>query len=133
MDTEDTSKNLGSNISGCIDIVTLPCKITCFLLNSGIELISIFANVFFVSTGLTAAEAGFITGTCSVISALAGPFWGLIADKTGYRHLIFVLVCLGFAGTSFSWPWVARQAQHWTLNEARISNLGKAKLIISFA
>ena len=94
-----------------VDYVTFPCKIACFLLVSGVGCLTSFANVFLVSIGLTSSESGFIMGTCFGISAIAGPCWGLLADKTGHRKFIFVMVCLGFALTGFSWPWVAREVK----------------------
>merc|ERR1712136_498618 len=90
----------------------LPCKIACYLLFSGIGCITRFSNIFFVSIGLTATEAGFISGCCFAISAFAGPCWGFLADKTGYRRLIFLTLCIGLAFSDFSWPWIAREFQY---------------------
>ena len=92
-----------------VDVGMLPCKIACYLFYSSLGCISPFANVFLVSIGLTASEAGFISGIGYVVSTIAGPCWGVLADKSGQRKLIFITLCLGIASSIFALPWVANR------------------------
>jgi len=59
-----------------------------------------FLNAFMISIGLTATQAGFITGMRNLFY-FAGVLWSVIADYTGYRKLIFNLE-LAFAVLLFS-------------------------------
>ena len=45
-----------------IDVRLIPCKVACYLFHSASGCITSFVNVFLVSIGLTASEAGFISG-----------------------------------------------------------------------
>ena len=77
-----------------------------------------FINVFLTSIGLTVSEAGFIGGMRLGSASIAGPLWGLFADYTGYRRLIFLILCLGAAFTIFSLPWSARAINMSTHNKS---------------
>ena len=72
-----------------------------------------FINVFLTSIGLSVSEAGFIGGMRLVSSSVAGPLWGFLADHTGYRKLIFTVLCLCTAFTISSLPWTAKGGCCW--------------------
>ena len=64
------------------DIYMIPCKIL-FLLYGGITgSIAPYINIFFVSVGLSASQAGVLTGIPFISATIASPLWGLLADYT---------------------------------------------------
>lgn len=84
-----------------------------------------FLNAFMISIGLTATQAGFITGMRNLFY-FAGVLWSVIADYTGYRKLIFNLE-LAFAALLFSpiplvAEYVCPASNHNILNNVNITN-----------
>ena len=94
----------------------IPAKFSYFLNDGYYASFNPFLNIFFISLGLTATQAGLITGISFAVSALAGPLWGILADSTGYRKLIYIILCFGTASTVFSMPWIAKATIEKTEN-----------------
>ena len=94
-----------------IDIRMIPTKIAFFLFSASVGAFIFFRNIFLISVGLTASEAGFISGMCYVASGLMGPIVGILADHTDYRKLIFIILYFGAGLLTFSTPLVARSVR----------------------
>ena len=109
-----------------IDRRMIPSKLFYILSNGLIACHTPFLNIFFISVGLTASQAGFISGIRFVSSALAGPVWGILADYTGRRKIIVVALCLGSLVSFFPMPWIARvihpQVKYMLHNSTRNSS-----------
>ena len=91
----------------CMDIRMIPVKIVFFLFGGMCGAVYPYINVFLVSTGISITHAGYINGISHAIAAIAGPLWGMLADFTGYRKLIFILLSMGELVTFFPIPWIA--------------------------
>ena len=91
----------------CMDIRMIPAKITYFLIGAMWGAIYPYINVFLVSTGISITHAGYINGISCAVAAIAGPLWGMLADFTGYRKLIFILLSMGALVAFFPIPWIA--------------------------
>ena len=91
-----------------IDRRMIPSKLLYILSDGLFGCHTPFLNIFFISVGLTASQAGFISGIRFVSSALAGPVWGILVDYTGRRRIIMVALCLGSLVSFFPMPWIAR-------------------------
>ena len=105
-DRREKSKNMKKWIS-CVNIHMLRTKITYLFWGGLVGTYQVYINPFFLSVGLSASQAGLITGMTFLSSSIAGPLWGLLTDYTGRRKLILVLLCLGSASSILSLPWVA--------------------------
>ena len=90
-----------------INVEMVPAKITYFLMDGYYGSINPFMNIFYVSLGLTASQAGMITGTSFFVAFIAGPLWGCLADATGHRKIIYLVLCVGTGSAVFSIPWIA--------------------------
>ena len=90
-----------------INIRMLPAKCACILFGGILGLHVPFLNIFLTSVGLSASQAGFISGIRYIASLLSGPLWGILADYTGRRKLIMVFICIGSAFPIFTMPWIA--------------------------
>lgn len=86
----------------------VPCKLTYILYGGILGLHLPFINPFFRSIGLSVENAGFINGIRYVSSSLSGPVWGILANYTGRRRLIMILIGLGAALPVSAMPWVAK-------------------------
>lgn len=95
-----------------IDVEMIPAKITFFLTDGYYGATAPFMNVFFVSLGLSATQAGFISGVSLLVSSVFNPLWSTLADATGHRKLIFIIMCIGTALSVFSIPWVELTVGH---------------------
>lgn len=91
-----------------IDTRMLPAKFAYILYGGNVGSHVAFLNLFFTSVGLSAGQAGFITGIRFTSAALATPLWGYITDYTGRRKLILTILCIGAALPMFSMPWVSK-------------------------
>lgn len=91
-----------------INYEMIPAKFTYFLTDGFYGSINPFMNIFYLSLGLTASQAGAITGISFVVAFIAVPLWGMLADATGYRKLIYLILCIGTGSTVFSMPFIAR-------------------------
>ena len=67
-----------------------------------------YLNIFFRSIGLTTTQAGYISGIRFLSAPISTPLFGSLADSTGHRQLIFLVLCLGAYIPIFCMPWVAR-------------------------
>ena len=99
-------KNMIKWIS-CVNIHMLRTKVTFLFWGGLVGTYQVYINPFFLSVGLSASQAGLITGMTFLSSSIAGPLWGMLTDYTGRRKLILVLLCLGSASSILSLPWVA--------------------------
>ena len=90
-----------------IDVRMIPIKINYLLYGGMLGSHIPFLNLFFLSVGLSATQAGLIIGIRFAPSSIVGPMWGMLADYSGRRKLILILLCLG-AVPLFSMPWVSR-------------------------
>ena len=86
----------------------IPTKLTYFFCDGYFGSVNPFLNLFYISLGLTATQAGLISGISYAVSSISGPLWGSIADGTGHRKLIFIIMCVGTASTVFPMPWIAQ-------------------------
>lgn len=105
------------------------CKAIFFFIYSIIGTINNFQNVYLVSIGFTESQAGLMTGMCFIASTAAGPCWGALADRTGYRKVIFTVLCTVVLITFFPLPLIARELQisicsHHHCNYSRTVFLG---------
>ena len=66
-----------------------------------------YLNVFFTSIGLTATQAGQITGLQAISSLIGALLWGIIADYTGRRKVLMLLLSTGLICLIFPLSWVA--------------------------
>jgi len=89
-----------------IKIPLLLCKIIWFLIGAGAGLYIMFRNPFLISVGISAREAGLINGVPSLVAAVLGPLWGLLADKTGARRCITIFLSICFPTVLFATPWI---------------------------
>ena len=90
-----------------VDLEMITAKVTFFLTDGYFGATMPFMNVFYVSLGLSATQAGMISGVSLAVSSFFNPLWSTLADATGQRKLIFIIMCLGTASTVFSMPWIA--------------------------
>lgn len=109
-----------------IDWEMVPAKLTFFFTDGYFGSILPFINNYYVSLGLSATHAGIISGISLAVSSLFNPLWSTIADATGYRKLIFCILCLGTGSTVFSMPWieqsVAKTVKSNSCNDSTINN-----------
>lgn len=106
MEKQELDNRKGTRCLTSSTLYLLPCKISYFLFYSSLGCL-IFINVFLVSIGMTPSEAGVISGLCDCVSSISGPCWGMLADRTGHRKCIFIVLLAGMATLFFSLPWVA--------------------------
>lgn len=90
-----------------LNVIMIPSKIYYALFGAHWGSYVSFLNLFFISVGLTVAEAGLITGLMYAAPILTGPFWGYLADKTGYQRLILFVLTIGSSAGMFAMPWIA--------------------------
>ena len=90
----------------------LPGKLSYFFFFASFGSYLPFLNVFFTSIGLKASQAGFIAGLRATASSIASPLWGVVADKTGRRKMIFVIICIGTLLFVFPMPWIAKSVRN---------------------
>ena len=102
-----------------IDSRMIPAKLTYFFNGGFLGSLKPFYNLFYISLGLSATQAGLISGISLAVSSVSGPLWGSLADRTGYRRLIFIIVCIGAATTVFPMPWVAEAVGKYDNNTCR--------------
>ena len=86
----------------------IPSKVAYTLYGGILGLHMPFLNIFFMAVGLTASQAGFISGIRFASAAVAGPMWGMLADYTGRRKIIMAAISLGSAFPIFAMPWIAK-------------------------
>jgi len=99
------------------NVAMLPCKLTYMIWGGMVGTNSPYLNVFFVSIGLTPSQAGVMTGVRLISSSIANPLWGFVADYTGRRRLVMLIMCVGAASLVTPMPWIAR-ALHQALPES---------------
>ena len=107
-------------------IYMLPSKLTYLFLWGLLYSYIPFLYVFFISVGLTASQAGLITGLRYLVSFIAGPVWAAIADYTSRHRLIYCLLCIGTIISIFPMPWIAEWVnpkEHGITNQHEILNL----------
>lgn len=75
-----------------------------------------FLNIFFRSVGLSTFQAGTVTGVRLAAASLAGPLWNVVADYTGRRRLILIVLCIGSAFPMFMMPWIAKAIYDKSIN-----------------
>lgn len=91
-----------------IDFRMIPTK-TAYMLFGGILGSHVpYVYMFFTSVGLTDTQAGLITGIRFGPSTISGPLWGMLADFTGRRKMIMILLCCGSAFPMVTMPWIAQ-------------------------
>ena len=114
----------------CVDWEMIPAKLTFFLTDGCFGSILPFINVFYKSLGLSATQAGIISGTSLAVSSLFNPLWSTLADATGYRKLVFIILCIGTATTVFSMPWIEQAVEkvEWTTKCPSNITTNKTKL-----
>ncbi|XP_057290349.1 major facilitator superfamily domain-containing protein 6-like [Hydractinia symbiolongicarpus] len=105
---EDSLENHTDKHSDIIDQRMIPSKLVYLLVFAYFGSYMPYINTFLISVGLTTSQAGLIYGTRLLITMCVGPIWGLLADYTGYRRVIFVVLCLGTALFIFPSPWIAK-------------------------
>ena len=107
-------------------IYMLPSKLTYLFLYGLLCSYAPFLNVFFISVGLTASQAGLIIGIRYLASFIAGPVWAALADYTGRHRLIYCLLCIGTLISVFPMPWIAEwmnPKEHAITRQNQILNL----------
>ena len=104
-----------------ISIRMLPAKLAYILYGGILGLHIPFLNIFLTSVGLSASQAGFISGIRYVASLLSGPLWGILVDYTGRRKLIMVFICIGSAFPMFTMPWIANAIYPLMNNDTCVS------------
>lgn len=91
-----------------IDPRMLPTKAAFLLFGSILGSLRPYVYTFFTSVGLTQTQSGLITGIQFGPATLSGPLWGMLADYTGRRKLIMILLCCGSAFPMFMMPWITQ-------------------------
>ena len=99
-----------------VNVRMLPSKLGYFFYGGVLGLHIPFMTPFFVSVGLSIWEAGMIAGFKYTSSMLAGPMWGIIADRTGRRKLIMAVLFVGSAFPICLMPWIAKAIHPQTGN-----------------
>ena len=87
----------------------IPAKLAYFLIYSVTGCIAQYLGVFLISLDLSVSQAGFINGICGAMTVFAGPFWGGLADYTGFRKLIVTTISLLSVVLMVPLPWIADQ------------------------
>lgn len=108
-----------------IDRNMVPCKLVSFFNFGRIGSLLQFQMLFFVTIGLSTAQAGFICGIQLVGGLVGGPFWGYITDKSLKHGLISQLLCIISTVCMFLIPgsvWVFGDQNVYSLSH---SNLNK--------
>ena len=105
-----------------IDKRFIPAKLAYLLIYSVSGCISQYLGVFLISIGLSASQAGFINGICGAMTVLAGPFWGGLADYTGFRKLIVTIISLLSVVLMVPLPWIADQVHPLYQNKSLCGN-----------
>ena len=103
----------------------IPSKLAFLLYGGHLGGYLAFFNIFFISTGLSKFQAGIITGINYGTPIIAGPIWGYLADYTGRRRLILVILCIGASFPTFSMPWIAHSIypkSHYQCNMTNATN-----------
>ena len=72
----------------------IPCKLLFFSINTSFSSLFSFLSIFYVTSGLTVVQYGLITGLGSLISLIANPLWGILADSVT-KHRVFILLFVG--------------------------------------
>lgn len=84
----------------------LPSKLTYFILDGSMGCITPFINLFYVSNGLTSAQAGLINGIGNCFALIISPIWGAITDSTKHRKRLCIFFCLAYCISTFLKPLV---------------------------
>ena len=115
-------ENDNNSRPACIDREMIPSKIVYFLADGYFGSILPFMNAFYVSLGLSATRAGRISGISLAVSSIFNPLWSTVADATGYRKQILIIMCLGTGSTVFAMPWVAKAVGSHSRNSTCMDN-----------
>ena len=86
----------------------IPSKMAYFLYGAILGLNQPYLVVFCTEVGLSKTLAGYISGARYLSAALTGPLWGYLADYTGRRKLIMIIISIGSAFPIFGMPWIAK-------------------------
>lgn len=111
-----------------IQTETIPAKLLYFFSEGFMGCILPFYNIYCVSLGLTAAQAGLITGIGYAAAAIAGPLWAALVDYTRRRKFVFIFMWIGATVSVFATPWIAQSAGHYTRNTTCTYNTNETKV-----
>lgn len=95
MDDENGEDALNDNPTRVktINIHTLPCKVSYFLCMARFSICE-YIMLFYVSTGLSLGNAGWINGLQLLGGMVAAPLWSFLADKMGSHKILSFFVCM---------------------------------------
>jgi len=77
----------------CLNSYMLSSKIAYFLNNAKYSILEYWV-LFYVSTGLNPADAGFINGVQIIGGTIAAPIWGFLADRRQCHRIVIVILCV---------------------------------------
>ena len=96
------------NCASCcrINKEMIPCKLFFFFFEASFGALVPFINLFYVSSGLTAATMGLSNGVGNCCALIAGPLWGALIDSTRYKKTIASFLFLTSTAIEVSKPWI---------------------------
>lgn len=104
---ESAPTKLRRKLCRCIDTRMIPSKAMFFINDAAQVMYLSYVIIFMTSIGLSVKEAGVISGFSMISALVAAPIWGIMADCTKSRKLIFVILVLGASITILPLPWAA--------------------------
>uniref|UniRef100_A0A7M5XEP1 Major facilitator superfamily associated domain-containing protein n=2 Tax=Clytia hemisphaerica TaxID=252671 RepID=A0A7M5XEP1_9CNID len=93
----------------------IPSKLAYFFLFGALACCVPYFNVFLTSLGLTATQAGLITGLRAIPAFIGAPLWGMLADFTGHHKTLWMLLSFTFLSLIFPMPWIAKHVSNFEL------------------
>ncbi|XP_066921455.1 uncharacterized transporter YwbF-like [Clytia hemisphaerica] len=94
------------------DLRMLPSKLSFMFFYGSHACYIMYFNIFFTSVGLTASQAGQISGIHALSSLLGAPLWGLLADYTGKRKVLMLVSSIIKLCLIFPLPWIAEYVNY---------------------
>lgn len=86
----------------------IPVKLMFLFWGGLVAVFQPYLNSFFVCAGLSALKAGTATAFLFIPSLIVGPLWGVLADCSGRRCLIMLILCFGSAFSIGSLPFLSK-------------------------
>ncbi|XP_066932286.1 major facilitator superfamily domain-containing protein 6-like [Clytia hemisphaerica] len=103
------------------DLRMVPSKLSYLFFYGAQACYITYFNVFFTSLGLTATQAGLITGLRAIPAFIGAPLWGMLADYTGQRKALLLLLSVMHLSMVFPMPWIAKHVNDFELGKNHTS------------
>ena len=104
-DTTTTTTTTSTTTTSVVPLIL--CKLWWFFFGSVAIIYLTFQYPFLTHIGLTARQVGIISAISAIFAAPTAPLWGALADRTGWRRCIMMLLCTAFMCIMLAVPWVA--------------------------